>query len=103
MKSFYVATAAVVMALSVSSAHAGGFGQTNSNNAISSGGLLNVSPSIGLDLKLLNGVSVLNGNVVSGILSGNNTANGLLNGLTLGILGGNKSITNQSYSVKKGR
>ena len=102
MKSFYVAAAAVVMAFSASSAQAGGFGNINRNNSQSSG-LLNVSPSIGLDLKLLNGVSVLNGNVISGILSGNNTANGLLNGLTAGILGGNKTVTNQSYSVKKGR
>jgi hypothetical protein len=112
MKTFIItATAALTMALSSVSAHAGGWGSSNWNGYNShqqSSGLINVAPSVRTgDLNLLNGLGVLNnspiasGNVVSGILSGNKTGNGILgngvlNGSTLGILGGN----GQRYSVK---
>lgn len=112
MKSFViVTTAALAMALSGVSAQAGGWGGKNSSTHNHSSGLVNVSPSVHTgNLNLLNGTSVLNnspiasGNVVSGILNGNKTGNGVANGNgilggTLGILGGNSS----KYSVRKGR
>jgi hypothetical protein len=107
-----VTTAALAMALSGVSAQAGGLGGgKNKNSHNYSSGLVNVSPSVRTgNLNLLNGTSVLNnspiasGNVISGILSGNKTGNGIANGNgilggTLGILGGNSS----KYSVRKGR
>jgi hypothetical protein len=110
MKTFIiVTTAAAALALSGVSAQAGGWGGGSSHNY--SSGLINVSPSVRTgNVNLLNGTSVLNnspiasGNVVSGILSGNQTGSGIGNGNgilggTLGILGGNSS----KYSVRKGR
>jgi hypothetical protein len=97
MKKF-VAIAAVVTAVSFSavSAQAGGWGY-NGQNTYSSG-LINVSPSLktgnigvlnGLGVGILNGSPIASGNVVQGILSGNDVlgGNGVLNGNSTGILG----------------
>lgn len=112
MKSFIiVTTATLAMAISSVSAHAGGWGGGGwggHNSSANSSGLINISPTVRTgNVSLLNGIGILNnspiasGNVVSGILSGNKTGNGILgtgilNGSTLGILGGNS----QRYSVK---
>lgn len=107
MKSFIiVTTAALAMALSGVSAEAGGWGGgKNKNSHNYSSGLINVSPSVRTgNLNVLNNSPIASGNVVSGILSGNKTGNGIANGNgilggTLGVLGGNSS----KYSVRKGR
>ncbi|MHB2264337.1 hypothetical protein [Aliihoeflea sp. PC F10.4] len=111
MKSFIiVTTATLAMAISGMSAHAGGWGGGSwggHNSSANSSGLINVSPTVRTgNVNLLNGTGILNnspiasGNVVSGILNGNKTGNGILsgvlNGSTLGILGGNS----KRYSVK---
>jgi hypothetical protein len=104
MKKFVFAIAAVAFSLSAVSAQANGWGKGTSNGSVSSG-LINISPSIQTgNLKLLsgtsilNGVGILNGNNVSGILNGNKTGivSGVLSGIGIsGILGGN------SYKVRK--
>lgn len=112
MKTFIITTiTAATLALSGISAHAGGWGGGSNwsghNSNAHSSGLINVSPTVRTgNVNLLNGLGILNnspiasGNVVSGILNGNKTGNGILggvlNGATLGILGGNS----QRYSVK---
>jgi hypothetical protein len=90
MKTYIVLMAAVAFSFTAASAQAGGW--SNKGN-ISSGGLVNVSPSVALgDVKVLNGVlngnAIASGNTVGNILNGT----GLLNGNALGILSGNKSI-----------
>ena len=101
MKKIAMTLAAAAVSLSTVTAQAGGWGSGDGNN---SKGLINVSPSIDLgNIKLLNGTSVLNdlpilsGNVVSGILNGNDIGNvgGVLSGIGINILGGN------SYKLKK--
>lgn len=97
MKAFAITATAVALSLTAGAAHAGSWGKSRGN------GLVTVSPTVGLGaVNVLNGVSVLNGspilsgNVVSGILSRNDT--GILNGIGLGVLSGNKS-----YSLGRNR
>lgn len=76
----YAALIALATAVSftAASAQAGGWGSPG-HGQVSSGGLLNLSPSIQTgNLNLLSGIGVLNnssilsGNVISGIVKGNN-------------------------------
>lgn len=98
MKKLVITVAAAAVCMSSGTAFAGGWGKTG-------GGLLNLSPSVGVgvgNITALNGISVLNGspilsgNNVSGILSGNHT--GILQGIGIDLFG--KST---SYSVKNGK
>lgn len=95
MKKIVMTVVAAAMILPVGAAQAGGWGKKGGYGH--SGGL--VSVDLG-DLNVLNGVRILNGspilsgNVVSGILSGNDT--GILSGIGL-------NIGNHSYSLKKNR
>lgn len=106
MKKFAFAFAAVAFSFSVATAHAGGSGfgsRSTGNVGQSSGGLINISPSLGLNnigVNLLNGSPILSGINISGILSGNQTGvvSGLLNGLGVGILG--TGAGGSSYKVK---
>lgn len=87
MKTFKFTLAAAFVACSAVAAHAGGWGGSSythvGHNQTSTGGLINVSPSVGLgDISVLNGI--LNN---SAILSGNNVGNGNLSGNGVGILG----------------
>jgi len=93
-----IITVAIVAAMSLpaATAQAGGWG-SKGNQTGSSGGLINISPNVNLgSLKALNNIGVLNGN---NILSGNKTSigNGILSGIGIGILSGNKS-NNRSNS-----
>ncbi|MFU0503105.1 hypothetical protein [Pseudaminobacter sp. NGMCC 1.201702] len=114
MKTFTITLAAAFVSCSAIAAQAGGWGSSShtqfGHNQTSTGGLVNVSPSIGLgDVNvlngLLNGTSVLNGsailsgNTVSGILNGNNTGNGILSGIGVGVLGGNSILNRKSYKL----
>ena len=94
MKKFVLALTVAAVSFSTVGANAGGWGGGGN-----SGSLINVSPSIDLGkITALNGVlnnnNILNGNVVSGVLSGNNTnvVSGILSGIGLNV--GN-------YSLKK--
>ncbi|PWJ83952.1 hypothetical protein C7441_107112 [Pseudaminobacter salicylatoxidans] len=105
MNKFAFAFAAVAFSFSVATAHAGGgFGSRSAGNVgHSSGGLINISPSLGLNnigVNLLNGSPILSGINVSGILSGNKTGvvSGVLNGLGVGILG--TGAGGSSYKAK---
>lgn len=88
MKTFTLTLAAAFVACSAVAAHAGGWGSSSNythvgHNQTSTGGLINVAPSIGVgNIGVLNGI--LNN---SAILSGNNVANGNLSGNGVGILG----------------
>lgn len=87
-------------------AEAGGWGQSGKTNA--SQGLLNVSPSVGLgEIKVLNGISILNGSPVA---SGNSTdvgsgllGRGILNKNSKSIRGGNRYKMRKMRKMRKGR
>lgn len=101
MKKFIIAFTFAAFSFSSVAAQAGGFGSSTGNIGQSSG-LINISPSVGLNnvgVNLLNGSPILSGNSISGILNGNTTGvvSGVLNGLGVGILG----IGNNSYKLKK--
>ena len=90
---------ACIAALTVATvpAHAGGWGSKGNtgNGAASTGGLVNVSPSIQTgSINVLNGTSILNG---AAILSGNNTGIGIL-GTGTGLL---NSVTKVTTSKKR--
>ena len=98
-----LATVAAGLSFPVVSAHAFGLGTTG-NGTMSSGGLINVSPSVqtgslnvlsGTGNGILNGSSILSG---SPILSGNNTGVGVL-GTGTGLL--NNVIGNVTGGLKK--
>lgn len=100
MKTFAVILATAAITASAGTASAGGWknkGYDSRQNA----GLINVSPSVDVGdvlngINVLNGSPILSGNVVSGILNGNNTAVGA------GVLGTVNSILGHK-STKKGR
>jgi hypothetical protein len=101
MNKFTVILATAVVSFTAVSAHAGGWGSKGNNNN-SSGGLINVAPAVALgDIKLLNGLSILN---KSPILSGNNTVlgNGILSGIGLGILGVGAGSANSPVGISGG-
>ncbi len=101
MNKFTVILAGAAISFATFSAHAGGWG-TNGNSNNSSGGLLNIAPAIALgDVKLLNGLSILN---KSPILSGNNTVlgNGILSGIGLGVLGIGNGSAKSSVGIGGG-
>ena len=80
MKSIAFASVIAALSLCVVPAHAGGWGSKGKtgNAAVSTGGLLNLSPSIQTgSINVLSGTGngILNG---SSILSGNNTGVGIL-------------------------
>lgn len=114
MKIFTVTLATAFVTFSAIAAQAGGWGSSThtqfGHNQTSTGGLVNVSPSIGLgDVNVLNGVlngtsvlngsAILSGNAVSGILSGNKTGNGILNGIGASVLGSNGILNSKSYKL----
>lgn len=108
MKTFTLTLAAAFVSCSAIAAQAGGWGKTSythvGHNQTSTGGLINVSPSLGLgDVNVLNGIlngsAILSGNNISGILNGNKTGNGILSGIGVGILGGNSILNNKSYRL----
>jgi hypothetical protein len=97
MKKFALALAIAAVSFSAAGAQAGGFGR-HGGHAGASGGLINVSPSIGLgNIGVLNGVlsgnAILSGNNVSGILNGNttNVLSGILGSVTNVVTQGNRS------------
>ncbi|MEQ1938652.1 hypothetical protein ABMA46_10390 [Mesorhizobium sp. CN5-321] len=97
MKKFALALAIAAVSFSAAGAQAGGFGR-HGGNVGASGGLINVSPSIGLgNIGVLNGVlsgnAILSGNNVSGILNGNttNVLSGILGSVTNVVTQGNRS------------
>ncbi len=99
MKKYMFALTAVAVSFSAVGAQAGGFGKGGHSGY--SSGLINVSPSIGIgDVSVLNGIgngnAILSGNVVSGVLNGNDT--GVLNGVLSGI---GINTLNKSYKLKK--
>ena len=88
-KTIVTLVTAAAVSLSVGAAHAGGWG--SKGHKARSGSLVNVSPSVDVgDITALNGNRILNN---SAILSGNSTnvGNGILSGIGVGILSGNKS------------
>ncbi|RUM99769.1 hypothetical protein EET67_02470 [Pseudaminobacter arsenicus] len=93
MKTFTLTLAAAFVSCSAIAAQAGGWGKTSythvGHNQTSTGGLINVSPSLGLG----------DVNVLNGILNGNKTGNGILSGIGVGILGGNSILNNKSYKL----
>lgn len=96
MNKFVFTLTAAVVSFSTVGAYAGGWGGGGN-----SGSLINVSPSVDLGkVTALNGVlsgnNILSGNVVSGILNGNNTnvVSGILSGIGV-------NIGTNSYSLKK--
>lgn len=94
MQKFVKYAAVALFTVSATAAHAGGFGWGSGGHR-STGGLLNLSPSI--DLGGLN-APILNDNntsILSGILNGNAIGNG--NGILNNLLGGNR------YSVRNSR
>ncbi|MGB3389688.1 MAG: hypothetical protein WBA88_17080 [Pseudaminobacter sp.] len=108
MKTFTLTLAAAFVSCSAIAAHAGGWGNSSyayvGHNQTSTGGLVNVSPSIGLgDVNVLNGIlngsAILSGNNVSGILNGNKTGNGILSGIGVGILGSNSILNSKSHKL----
>lgn len=101
MKTFTLTLAAALVSCSAIAAQAGGWGKSSyahvGHNQTSTGGLVNVSPSIGLgDVNVLNGSAILSGNNVSGILNGNKTGNGILSGIGVG---GNGILNSKSYKL----
>ena len=101
MKKFTAfASLAALLSLSAVPAEAGGWGRSTGHQQ-SSGGLLNISPSVQTgNLNLLSGIGILNnssilsGNVLSGIVKGNNNnvgngnVNGKQNAVGNGMVGG---------------
>ncbi|MEO3385531.1 hypothetical protein [Mesorhizobium sp. CAU 1741] len=113
MKKFAALLAlATAVSFTTVSAQADGWGKGGHRQ--SSGGLLNVSPSIQTgNLKLLSGIGVLNnssilsGNVLSGIVKGNNNnvghgnVSGRQNAVGNGFIGGGSFGNSKSYSSKR--
>lgn len=87
-KSIAIVASAIIVSMAAVPAHAGSLGGKRvTNTNVSSGGLINVSPSIqGVNVLSGTGNGVLNG---SSVLSGNNTGIGVL-GTGTGLL---KSVT----------
>lgn len=104
MKTIVAVAAAAALSLSVGAAEAGGWGKRGGHGLVSVD-LGNISALNGISVlngsPILNNSPILSGNVVSGILSGNKTGvgvlNGTLNNIGLGILSGNR------YKARKGR
>lgn len=109
MKKFAAfASLAAVLSFAALPAEAGGWGRSGASQQ-SSGGLVNISPSVQTgNLNLLSGIGVLNnssilsGNVLSGIVKGNNNnvgngnVNGQQNAVGNGIVGGGSFGNSQS-------
>ena len=94
---------ATAVSMSAGAAHAWGKKGNSQTTTASSGGLVNIAPSVGLgNVSVLNGLSVLNG---AAILSGNttNVGNGILSGIGVGILSGNNKNNGNSSGGKKRR
>jgi|SRR4051794_8852344 hypothetical protein len=108
MNTFTITLAAAFVSCSAIAAQAGGWGGSNythvGHNQTSTGGLINVAPSIGLgDVNVLNGIlngsAILSGNNISGILNGNKTGNGILSGVGVGLLGSNGILNGKSLKL----
>lgn len=111
MKKFAAfASLAALLSLSALPAEAGGWGRSTGHQQ-SSGGIVNISPSVQTgNLNLLSGIgilsnsSILSGNVLSGIVNGNhnNVGNGNVSGqqnaVGNGIIGGG-SFSNSQHNA----